>query len=308
MYNRDKVGDILEKVNQPHDKLFKRFFRYTDITKDFLKNYLSAEIRDMVDLDTISLEDSNHIDKDLKEIWTKDIEDKKLSNLPVIIPLVIYHGKTRWNIDENLGGIIEGYYDLSEGMQEYIPDFKYLIYDLSSFTQDEIKGQVINKIILTTFKNIQNEDLEVMIKSILDAARYLNELEDKKKATEYFEILIKYIYSARIDFTQNEVKRIYAEVGYIYPEGSEIIMSLAERLEEEALERGLEKGRLEGEIANSKKSIRNILFNRFELTDVEVNKKLNELNDMVILENLFNRAMSVESLDEFRKILDNVTK
>lgn len=350
MYNIGKVGDILGKLNQPHDKLFKRFFRYTDITKDFLKNYLPVEIRDMVDLDTISLEDSNHIDKDLKEIysdmlfsvnindesgylyllfehksygsrdvslqllkymteiWSKDMEEKKLGNLPVIIPLVIYHGKTRWNIDKNLGGIIEGYYGLSEGMQEYIPDFKYLIYDLSSFTQDEIKGQVINKIILTTFKNIQNEDLEGMIKSILDAARYLNELEDKKRATEYFEILIKYIYSARIDFTQNEVKRIYAEVEYIYPEGSEIIMSLAERLEEEALERGLEKGRLEGEIKTVKKNIRNILFSRFELTDVEVNKKLEKLDDILILDSLFNKAISIESLDEFKRILDNVTE
>lgn len=236
------------------------------------------------------------------------MEEKKIGNLPVIIPLVIYHGKTRWNIDENLGGIIEGYYDLSEGIKQYIPNFKYLIYDLSSFTEDEIKGQVINKIILTTFKNIQNEDLEGMIKSIVDAAKYLNELEDKKRATEYFEILIRYVYGARTDFTQNEVKRIYCEVEDIYPEGSEMIMSLAERLKEEGIEEGLEKGRLEGEIKNVKKNIRNLLFSRFEVTDVEINKKLDELHDILILDSLFNKAMSVESLDEFRKILDNVTR
>lgn len=69
------------RLQTPHDKLFKRFFRYTDITKDFLKNYLPVEIRDMLDLDTINLENSNHIDKDLKEtfsdmLFSVDINDE----------------------------------------------------------------------------------------------------------------------------------------------------------------------------------------------------------------------------------------
>ena len=58
------------RVATPHDKFFKRFFRYKEITKDFLENYLPPTIREMVDLDTINLEESNHIDKELKETFS----------------------------------------------------------------------------------------------------------------------------------------------------------------------------------------------------------------------------------------------
>ena len=299
------------RVQTPHDKFFKRFFRYKEITKDFLENYLPENIKEIVDLDKINLEDASHIDKDLKEtfsdmlfsininnkegylyflfehksygsrdvslqllkymieIWFKDMEDKKLSNLPVIIPIVIYHGKTRWNIVENLGDIIEGYYELPEDIKEYIPNFKYLIYDLSSFTDEQIKGQVINKIILTTFKKIQNEDFEGMMECLLDMGIYLNELEDKQRATEYFEILMKYVFGARTDFTQKEARKIIKQIENIYPEGSEIVMTLAERFIEEGMEKGMkkgmEKGMEKGIEKGVKKSIKGVLFNRFNI-------------------------------------------
>lgn len=338
------------RVQTPHDKFFKRFFGYKEITKDFLENYLPEDIKEIVDLDTINLEDGSHVDNELKEtfsdmlfsvninnqegyiyflfehksygsrdislqllkymieIWTKDMEDKKLSSLPVIIPIVIYHGKTKWSIDEEFGNIIQGYDGLPEDIKEYIPNFKYLIYDLSSFTDEEIKGQVINKIILTSFKKIQNEDFEGMIKCVLDMGKYLNELEDKKRATEYFEILMKYVFGARADFTQKEAKKIIKEIENTYPEGSEIVMSLAERFIEEGIEKGMKKGMEKGEIKTMRKSIKSALFNRFNITSVEVNKLLDEIEDLSILENLFNKSFQVQSLEEFKSISENIIK
>ncbi len=42
------------------------------------------------------------------KIWEQKTEKEKHKRLPLIIPLVIYHGENIWNIDRNLIGLIDG--------------------------------------------------------------------------------------------------------------------------------------------------------------------------------------------------------
>ncbi|MEM5818450.1 MAG: Rpn family recombination-promoting nuclease/putative transposase [Desulfitobacterium hafniense] len=49
---------------------------------------------------------------------------------------------------------------------------KYLLYDLSEYTDEEIKGQVINRIAMTIMKDIQKKDIEGIMKTALKAAMY----------------------------------------------------------------------------------------------------------------------------------------
>lgn len=51
------------------------------------------------------------------EIWKSRIDNEVESELPIIIPLVIYHGKENWNIKTTLGEMIKGYNDISEDVQ-----------------------------------------------------------------------------------------------------------------------------------------------------------------------------------------------
>lgn len=63
----------------------------------------------------------------MRNIW--DLEMKQGKNkLPLIIPLVIYHGRRKWTIGVKLSDILD---DIPEEIEEYIPDFKYLSYDFS---------------------------------------------------------------------------------------------------------------------------------------------------------------------------------
>ncbi len=48
------------------------------------------------------------------EIWGAKIKKEKADELPVIIPLVVYHGKDHWKIGTTLGEMIMGYEDLPE--------------------------------------------------------------------------------------------------------------------------------------------------------------------------------------------------
>ncbi|MCP4347103.1 MAG: Rpn family recombination-promoting nuclease/putative transposase [Desulfobacterales bacterium] len=65
-----------------------------------------------------------------KEYLDQNPEKKKL---PVIIPVVLYNGKTKWTAPLNFKEIIEG----GDMFSEYLPDFRYELIDLSRYDDAE---------------------------------------------------------------------------------------------------------------------------------------------------------------------------
>lgn len=64
--------------------------------------------------------------KYMVNIWeTKRIKERE-SELPVIIPLVIFHGQSKWKIPTSLSDILNGYMKLPEEVKVYVPNFSYL--------------------------------------------------------------------------------------------------------------------------------------------------------------------------------------
>ncbi len=55
------------KVQNPHDKFFKKTFGSLTVAKDFLNNYLPQKIAETIDLDTLEPQKDSHIDENLKE-------------------------------------------------------------------------------------------------------------------------------------------------------------------------------------------------------------------------------------------------
>lgn len=64
-----------------------------------------------------------------------------IRKLPIVIPIVMYQGKSSWTGERSLGGIIEGFDDIPEDIAVYIPNFSYLLYDLTCISDEEIKGR-----------------------------------------------------------------------------------------------------------------------------------------------------------------------
>ena len=91
-------------------------------------------------------------------IWEAKMKNEKTFELPVIIPLVIYYGKEQGNINTSLGEVITAYDTLPEDVRLFIPNYKYLLYDLSEFKDEDIKGSAQLKKLLTIFKYIFNKN------------------------------------------------------------------------------------------------------------------------------------------------------
>lgn len=236
--------------------------------------------------------------KYMLEIWEAKINKERIEELPVIIPLVIYHGKNQWNISTNLGQMINGYKELPEDVKRYIPDYEYLLYDISGYTDEEIKGGVINKIAMTTLRDIQTKDIEGVIESIYKMIEYLIELEDKQTGIEYFETLMKYVFNARVDLTKEAIIKVMDKIESTYPEGSDLVMTLAEKFREEGKEKGIEIGEVKSLI---KTTIR-LLTKKFGVLPDKTKEKISKL-DADTLEIIIVEIFEYKSLEDINKYL-----
>jgi hypothetical protein len=65
----------------------------------------------------------------------------------MVLPLVLYHGKARWRIPWSFSSLFAA----PEVLKPYVPEFTYLLTDLSRFSDDEIKGAVTLRVGLHDF-------------------------------------------------------------------------------------------------------------------------------------------------------------
>ncbi|MDQ1351461.1 MAG: hypothetical protein QG657_1763, partial [Acidobacteriota bacterium] len=171
-----KKESAKEPVISKHDQEFKEFFNAKEVASSFFQEYLPPQIKEKLDFDTLEIVKDTFVDKKLSRyfsdilykiqtprelvyiyllldhkssqekfvgfqllkymvrVWELHFkQNKKVHYLPVIIPMVIYHGASNWELDTRF---ISFFQDV-EGLEEYIPKFKYIVYDISHIPDEE---------------------------------------------------------------------------------------------------------------------------------------------------------------------------
>lgn len=209
-------------------------------------------------------------------IWDDKTLKEKQEKIPMIIPMVVYHGKENWNIGLKLSDHMEGYGELPEEVKKHIPEYEYLIYDLSGYTDDDIKGDIQLQIVIKILRSIFKAD-EEFFNVFKEAVKILDKLEKQEKGIEYFKTFIYYILNVRKEINLTEIYDLVKEVSV---ERSGEIMTIAEELLKEGMEKGMEKGKLEEKREITKKLIAkgldiSTIIQITELSEEEVKRLLN---------------------------------
>jgi predicted transposase/invertase (TIGR01784 family) len=330
------------KIQNPHDKFFKKTFGNVAVAKDFLNNYLPQKIMGIIDIETLEPQKDSYIDEEFKEgfsdllfraninkregylyllfehksypsrdvafqllkymvkVWNTRVGET--GQLPIVIPLVVYHGKESWNIKPSLGKMISGYDELPQDIRTLVPDYQYLLFDLSRFTDEEIKGAVITRITVMIMRDIQRKGIGAIWEIILEAVALLQKLENKETGLEYFEILMKYVFSARPDFTKDELYKLARKIETTYPEGGEKVMTLAQAFREEGMERGIEVGLEKGEKKALARTVIKFLVKRFDFVPEDLKQGISKL-DAPTLDVILDRVLDFENLEEVKKYI-----
>jgi len=131
-----------------------------------------------------------------------------------------------------------------EELAGYIPDFGFELYDLLRFSDDQIKGTIMGRVMLLLFKYIFKPELRHKLPEIFSLFQTLME---KETGLQYLETVIRYLASVleEDELSLKEIKEM-AELA-ISKDTGEYIMTLAEKLRQEGEERGKIEGLKEGE-------------------------------------------------------------
>lgn len=330
----------MTEITNPHDKFFKEVFTRLDTAEEFFLNYLPDDVVKLIDLDSLEYTKDSFIDEHLKEyfsdllfkvylrdgslgyiyilfehksyqdpltafyilrymvkIWEMSLKRGEVPGFPVIIPLVLYHGDKSWRTGINFRDL----FDYPKDMHLFIPDYQYVLWDASRYSDDEIKGEAILRVALLILKYIFKEDLRGRLSGIL---MLLKDLSKKRTGLEYIEAILKYIVNAApTGNISYEDLRVAVDEALPY-KGGEIMPTIADTLREEGMQQGVQQGVLE----DAREAVIDILEMRFDVVPQSIIKIINGIDDISILKSLRRKAVKAISLDEFMKILDSIMK
>ncbi|WPK12573.1 Rpn family recombination-promoting nuclease/putative transposase [Lysinibacillus louembei] len=262
----------------------------------------------------ILFEHKSYLDKDtavqllkyMVEIWEAKRNKERVQELPIVIPLVIYHGKKEWTLPTNLSAQLNGYDNLPSAIQIYVPSFEYVLCDLSRYQDGDIQGSVITRIVIMLLRDVQTKEGTELINSIANAFHHLQELNNKTSVVGYVETLLRYVFEAGRKLTQADMKSIIKQLETNEMKGEEFTMTLAEMWkeigerqgEQKGLEKGLEKGRSEALVDVALLQ----LTSKFGKLPDEIKEALTKADQpalQLILANIF----TVEHLDQVKRYL-----
>ena len=206
--------------------------------------------------------------------------------------MLIYHGDKRYNIDKNFIAIVNS----RVNTEKYIPDFEFLFYDFSIYTEQQIIGSIQLQITLKIMHSIYTKNhFEQNLDEIL---RLIKKLSDSNTILEYFTIGLKYILEIKdYDLDIYDLEMIQKKVNKIIPERSDALVTIADRLREEGMKKGKEEEIIE--------TITVLLGQKLEFNEFPDNlkKKLNKADlDTLIL--IRNNLLQINSLKELESYLN----
>ncbi|MCM3798745.1 Rpn family recombination-promoting nuclease/putative transposase [Caldibacillus thermoamylovorans] len=198
---------------------------------------------------------------------------------------------------------------INQELEEGFSDLLFKV-DISGFSDEEIKGKVQTRILLTLLRDIFTKDIDELIHSILKCIHYLLELEDKQTGIEFLETMIRYVFSAAKYLTKDDMNKIRREIETTFPEGSEVTMTLADILREEGmkkgweegLEKGIEKGIELGQAKALSKTALQLLTAKFGVLPKELTEEISKL-DVIKLELIISNIFNYNHLDDVKKII-----
>lgn len=259
----------------PHDATFQQFLRQPDIARDFMEFHLPVELRALCDLSTLTLECSSFVEENLRQYFSDVLYSMKTSSgdggyvhiliehqstpdkhmafrliryavaamqrhldaghkkLPLVIPVLFYVGKrTPYPYSTNW---LQEFTDPALAQKLYSSDFPLV--DVTLIPDDEIMQHRSMAALTLLQKHIRRRDLAELTDR-LSTILLTGYLSSSQIAS-----LIHYIIHAG-DSANAEI--FIRELAGRVPPHQEELMTIAQKLEQNGIEKGIKKGLEQG--------------------------------------------------------------
>ena len=214
--------------------------------------------------------------------------------LPVVIPIVIYHGSRPWP-----GKQTKDLFPKDPVLAEFLPDFRIIVYDLPRMPQETIKGDLASNLILLLFKAMK---ADVPISGFVSLIRQTIEHFGEDGAVKLIDQMVRYVLEVDKDIT---IKQIEAEVSKS-THGGDVMRSVVSRIAPEAYENGVQVGVEKGKGEGAAGLLVRQLNAKFGIISAANIKKIKSIQDVDALSALGIKFLETSSIDEFMATVDKV--
>ena len=321
-----------KKAPKPHDSFVKNILGREVYARDFIRCYLPEKITSQLDLDTLEVSSKSFVSDDLKESLTdlvmsiqfknRDLaeiymliehksnlyhltklqlfgylneawQNKGRDELPIIIPVVFYHGKKKWNYSLEFSDMFN---PPGEHYFKYIPKFEHILLEVPEINKQEIKSTIVLKVFNLTLEHIFYPDRR---DRIYQAMELLFHGLQSEEAGEIFAVIVKYLLTAT-DLTPGEVEE---KVKHL-PKGADTVRTTADVLREEGMHKGAIIGRQEGKLENAQETLIDQASELYGPLPGMLSVKIRSIQSIDNLRVLARKIIRTESLDEFTELVN----
>jgi predicted transposase/invertase (TIGR01784 family) len=226
------------------------------------------------------------------KIYSLYVKQTRAKHLPIVIPMVLYHGRKKWEIGIRFSDIIKGPY---EALCEYVPDFKYILFDLTQYSDAQIKGEVQARVLLLLLKHAFNPDIAEKLPQILSL---FSELIQQETGLQTIEALLRYIFSTIEEESMETVKEIVKK-SLSAEKGESVMGTIAERFINEGIEQGVRQG-----LQLTLEGIEMVLDLKFGEHGLKYMGKIRQITDVEKLKEVMNMIKRMRSADELKRIIN----
>ena len=175
-------------------------------------------------------------------IWDRYLSDPPHGSapheLPLIVPVVIYQGRDRWNAPTDLGGLLDIDDDTADALGGLLPRMRYLLDDLTALDDDALRARPLTPAARLAFAALRNGP------GSADVTVWLGDWRDDIAALSDRILALIVTYLWWVSETPPESLRKFATTVGHHTE--EVIMTTAEQLRAEGRVEGRVEGKAEG--------------------------------------------------------------
>lgn len=229
----------------PHDAFFRENFTRPGIARDVLRHVLPPALLAELDLERLTISPDTFVTEALRKVYSDLIyqipyrdtqlsvyllfehksqpehwvllqllryvvasgelyrdQNPKAKTLPPIYPLVLYHGQRRWRAPARFQDLID---PLPDALKPYVPQFGYVLHDISAKSSTEIKGEVLSRLVQLALRHIYSDQPAERFRELLDL---MSKVGRDPTALEILESLLRYYVQGTGRLDETQVRRL----------------------------------------------------------------------------------------------------
>ncbi|HEY0482363.1 MAG TPA: Rpn family recombination-promoting nuclease/putative transposase [Kofleriaceae bacterium] len=195
------------------------------------------------------------------ERWRTD--HPKAKTLPMIVPVVMYHGATSWSEARSFDALLDVPAGMRPAIEPYLVRFAYLLHDLAEISDDELREGAMRtalaKLVAMCFKYARTraDFLQIL-------GRWMDVVREVIRAPHGLEALaqvMRYILQVNEHVGPEELQDLLErDLG---PEAKDAIMTAGQQLIEQGRQQGIEQGVQQGRQQGIQELLLRLLRQRF---------------------------------------------